>query len=129
MNNHMEPTSQRTQDKYLQYILFSSAIAAICAGVYTWSLKRMFIVYVGGVLFGMLFVVPDWEYFTSRHFTEWIEPMPADEESRRLQRSRFPILKKTSKYAKREDVHVVGILFFFAIAALTVYYSWKFVTT
>ncbi|MCO5571853.1 hypothetical protein L7F22_025601 [Adiantum nelumboides] len=125
----MEQTSQKFQDTYLQYIIFGSAIAAIFTGFFTWSLKRMFIVYVGGVLLGMLVVIPDWEYFTKRHFTEWIEPMASDEESRKLQRARFPILKKTAKYAKREDIHIIGIIFILACTAFTVYFSWKFVTT
>ncbi|MCO5571591.1 hypothetical protein L7F22_025336 [Adiantum nelumboides] len=86
----MEQTSQKFQDTYLQYIIFGSAIAAICTGFFTWSFKRMFIVYVGGVLLGMLVVIPDWEYFTKRHFTEWIEPMASDERAGSCRGQGFP---------------------------------------
>ncbi|KAH7439609.1 hypothetical protein KP509_04G068400 [Ceratopteris richardii] len=127
MKTPAEPTSQRFQDTHLQYILLASATVAILTGFYTCSLKRMLITYVGAVFLGMLVVIPDWEYFTSRHFTEWIEPMPFDAESRKLQKSLFPTLKKTTKYAKREDIHIFGILFIIVSSALTLYFSWKFV--
>lgn len=121
----MNQSSQNFQDAFLQYAILGSAIAALCTGYYTWSFKKLLIVYLSGVFLAMLVVVPDWEYFTKRPVGEWIEPMASDEESRNLQRTRFPILKKTAKYAKREDIHIVGILFFLATTACSVYFTWR----
>ena len=97
----MDAAKEKFYDTFLQYAIISSALIALCTGYYTWSFKRMIITYAVGVFFTMLVVVPDWEFFTKRHFSEWIEPMASDEDSRKLQKARFPILKKTTKYAKR----------------------------
>lgn len=126
----MDPAAkERLENAFLQYAIVASAIAALCTGYFSWSLKRMVLVYVGGVFLAMLVVVPDWDFFTKRHCSEWIEPMASDEESRKLQRARFPILKKTPKYAKREDINPLGILFFFACCACSSYYTWKFLAS
>eukprot|EP00250_Pteridium_aquilinum_P002325 c12522_g1_i1 orf=408-803(-) len=125
----MDQSSQKFQDTFLQYSVLASAAAALCMGAYAWSFKWMLIVYVAGVFLGMLVVVPDWDYFIKRPVRDWIEPMASDEESRKLQKERFLILKKTSKYAKREDIHPFGILFFLSSTVCSVYFTWKFVTS
>lgn len=125
----MDPAAkERLENAFLQYAIVASAITALCTGYFTWSLKRMVLVYVGGVFLAMLVVVPDWDFFTKRPCSEWIEPMASDEESRKLQKDRFPILRKTPKYAKREDINPFGILFFLACVTCSSYYTWKFVT-
>lgn len=123
-----EKEKEKFANAVLQYGVVTSAIVALCTGYITWSFKYMVLVYGGAVFLVMLVVVPDWDFFTKRPCSEWIEPMAADEESRKLQKVRFPLLRKTPKYAKREDIHVFGILFFLACVACSSYLAWKFVT-
>lgn len=114
-------------DAFLQYGLISSALIALCIGYITGSVKRMVVAHAIGVFLSMVIVVPDWQFFTERHFSEWIEPMAADQESRELQRERFPLLKKTTKYSKREDIHPLGILFVLAVFSFSVCFCCNYI--
>lgn len=119
--------NQEFLDRFLQYSIIASAVVALGIGYCTWSLKSVVIVYAIGVCFAMLVVVPDWLYFTKRPLWEWFAPMAADKSSKVLQQARFPILKKTAKYAERDDMQPWGTLFFLASLSCSTYFTWRFI--
>lgn len=119
---------QGVLEKFFQYSMILSALAAFIWGYYTWSFKKMIVTYIVGVLCSMLVVIPDWAFF-KRPPSEWGYPMPTDKDSAIAQKARFQILNKTPNSTQRFNFYPLRMIVFILSYGYMIYKTVKYITS
>jgi signal peptidase complex subunit 1 len=75
----MDLKGQRLCEALCFYLVLATTVGAFAAGVYTQSLKNLFLVYAGGVSITFLVGVPNYPWY-NRHPLKWLDPIEQEQD-------------------------------------------------
>ncbi|KAM7257861.1 hypothetical protein ACFE04_013602 [Oxalis oulophora] len=83
----------------------------VVVGIWTWSLKKMMVTYVVGMLLICGLLLPDWDFF-DRHYSRWCFPITSQE--------RATLLAQRSA-SNRYRIYPIRLICYTAIYGFTLY--------
>ncbi|WCJ44461.1 Signal peptidase complex-like protein DTM1 [Euphorbia peplus] len=103
-------------DVALRTCLVWLAVVMAVVGIWTQSLKKVFVTYLVG-MFGISGVLlPDWDFF-ARDYSRWCSPMTEEEKALLAQRSGF-----------RKKITPIRVAIYSAIYGYGLYKWWRYVS-
>ena len=70
----MDLKGQKLCESLCFYLIVLACVGGFAGGLYTQSLKNLFIIYASGVCLTALVTIPDWPFY-NRHPLKWLDPV------------------------------------------------------